>query len=107
MLEGWIREELISPTKEVYGPLDRFVQEVRGSTALGKYTFRHGIASPEENKRDLYTLDFDFWEENVELDKALPLVSEFNKESFRFFLWAIGPKVRERLGRIIPPREEK
>lgn len=102
ILEGWIREELISPTKDVYGPLDRFVQEVRGATASGKYTFRHGIAGADENKRDLYAIDFDFWEENVELDRVLPIVSEFNKESFRFFLWAIGPKVKERLGRIIP-----
>lgn len=98
MLEGWIREELIAPTKDVYGPLERFIQEVRGLTSSGKYTFRHGIAGMEENKRDLYTIDFDFYKENVEFDNALPIVSEFNKESFRFFLWAIGPKVKERLG---------
>jgi uncharacterized protein (TIGR04255 family) len=101
-LEGWIREELIAPTKDVYGPLERFIQEVRGQTSSGKYTFRHGIPGVEENKRDLYTIDFDFHKENVEFDKVLPLVSEFNKESFRFFLWAIGPKIKERLGRNIP-----
>jgi uncharacterized protein (TIGR04255 family) len=106
-LDGWIREELISATKNIYGPLDRFVQEVRGLTPIGKYTFRHGIASPEEDKRNLYTIDFDFWEENVELDRVMSLVSEFNHQSLRFFLWVIGPKVKERLGRTIPDRERK
>ena len=106
-LDGWIRDELISPTRDVYGPLDRFVQEVRGLTAFGKYTFRHGIASPEEDKRNIYTIDFDFYDENVELDKVLAAVSDFNRESFRFFFWAIGPKTRERLGRNIPDRERK
>jgi uncharacterized protein (TIGR04255 family) len=75
---------------------------VRGQTSSGKYTFRHGIPGVEENKRDLYIIDFDFHKENVEFDKVLPLVSEFNKESFRFFVWAIGPKIKERLGRNIP-----
>jgi uncharacterized protein (TIGR04255 family) len=105
--EGWIRDELISATKNVYGPLDRFVQEVRGLTPFGKYTFRHGIAGPEEDKRNLYTIDFDFYEENVELDRVMSLVSEFNHQSLKFFLWVIGPKVKERLGRTIPHRERK
>ena len=106
-LEGWIREELIPPIKDVYGPLERFIQEVRGITSSGKYTFRHGIVGPEEDKRDLYTIDFDFYKENVEFDNILTIVSEFNKESFRFFLWAIGPKVKERLGRKSPERDPK
>ena len=106
-LDGWIREELISPIRDVYGPLDRFVQEVRGLTSSGKYTFRHGIANPEEEKRNLYTIDFDFYEDNVELDRALPMVSKFNLESLKFFLWVIGPKAKERLGRTIPNREQK
>jgi len=37
----------------------------------------------------------------------MPLISEFNKESFRFFSWVIGPKVKERLGKIIPKKEQK
>lgn len=60
-LQGWIRDDLIAPIlKGVYGPVDRFLQEVRGTTRSGKYTFRHGIAGLEEDKRNLYTVDFDF-----------------------------------------------
>lgn len=107
-LDGWIREELIAPVVEgIYGPVDRFLQEVRGTTKSGKYTFRHGIAGLDEDKPDRYTIDFDFFKENVEFDAVLQLVSEFNKESFRFFLWAIGPKAKERMGKIIPEKEKK
>jgi uncharacterized protein (TIGR04255 family) len=104
-VEGWIREELVAPVIEgVYGSVDRYLQEVRGKTSSGKYTFRHGIAGLQENKRDLYTIDFDFYKENVEIDAVLPMVSQFNHESFEFFLWAIGPKVRERMGKSIPEK---
>ena len=107
-VQGWIRDDLIAPIVEgVYGPVDRFLQEVRGTAGSGKYTFRHGIAGLEEDKRNLYTVDFDFYNENVEVDAVLPMVSEFNEESFRFFLWVIGPKVKERLGRTIPEKGQK
>jgi len=85
-LDGWIREELIEPlVNGVYGTVDRFAQEVRGVTKNGKYSFRHGILGIEAHRRDLYTIDFDFYNENVEVNAVLPLISEFNKESFRFF----------------------
>jgi len=107
-IEGWIRDELIAPVvRGVYGAIDRFLQEVRGKTTSDKYTFRHGIAGLDEDKRDLYTIDFDFYNENVEIDAVLPMVSEFNHESFQFFLWAIGPKVRERMGKSIPEKGQK
>lgn len=107
-IDGWIRDDLVTPLVEgVYGTVDRFIQEVRGITKLGKFTFRHGIAGVEENKPALYTIDFDFYNENVEAESALSLISDFNKESFRFFLWVIGPKVKERLGRLIPNKGQK
>ena len=107
-LEGWVNHELIAPVVEgVYGPTERFLQEVRGTTQSGKYTFRHGIEGVDESKRDFYVIDFDFWNENVEVDEVVPMVTEFNRESFRFFLWAIGPKAKERMGRIIPERDQK
>ncbi len=107
-LDGWIREELIAPlVTGVYGTVDRFAQEVRGVTKNGKYSFRHGIVGLEPDKGDLYTIDFDFYNENVEANIVLALISEYNKESFRFFSWVIGPKVKERLGKTIPKRGEK
>jgi uncharacterized protein (TIGR04255 family) len=99
-VEGWIKDDLVNPLAEgVYGTVDRFFQEVRGTTKFGKYTFRHGIAGVEPNKPALYTVDFDFYSESVEAEAVLSLVSDFNRESFRFFLWVIGPKVKERLGK--------
>lgn len=107
-LDGWIREELIEPlVNGVYGTVDRFAQEVRGVTKNGKYSFRHGILGIEADRRDLYTIDFDFYNENVEVSAVLPLISEFNKESFRFFSWVIGPKVKERLGKTVQTRGHK
>jgi uncharacterized protein (TIGR04255 family) len=94
-LDGWIREELIAPlVKGVYGAVDRFAQEIRGVTKSGKYSFCHGIVGLEADKSDLYTIDFDFYNENVEANSVMPLISEFNKESFRFFSWVIDPKVK-------------
>lgn len=107
-IDGWIRAELVGPLVQgVYGTVDRFIQEVRGKTKSGKYTFRHGIAGVAENKANLYSIDFDFYNENVEAEFVLPLISEFNQESFRFFLWVIGPKVKERLGKLIPEKGQK
>jgi uncharacterized protein (TIGR04255 family) len=99
-IEGWVRDDLVKPlVTGVYGTVDRFIQEVRGSTRFGKFTFRHGIAGIEPEKPSLYTIDFDFYHESIEADAVLALISDFNRESFSFFLWAIGPKVKERLGK--------
>ncbi len=96
---GWINDDLIAPIVHgIYGTVDRYVQEVRGSMATGKFTFRHGIAGLEKGKEDIYLVDFDFFNENVQAGDVIPMVREFNKEAFRFFQWAIGPKAKERLG---------
>ena len=47
----------------------------------------------------LYTIDFDFFDENVPFESVLPKVTAFNQESFRFFSWTIGPQTRALLGR--------
>jgi uncharacterized protein (TIGR04255 family) len=64
----------------------------------GKFTFRHGITTIEKGKEPTYRLDFDFYEENVQADRAIDLVTGFNKEAFKFFQWALGDKAKERLG---------
>jgi uncharacterized protein (TIGR04255 family) len=107
-VDGWIRDDLIAPLAAgIYGTVDRFIQEVRGVTKTGKYTFRHGIPGLPPDKHDLYTIDFDFYNENVEAETVLSLVSDFNKESFRFFLWVIGAKGRDRLGKLIPEKGQE
>jgi uncharacterized protein (TIGR04255 family) len=102
-ISGWINDHLIAPLAQgTYGTVERFIQEVRGYASTGPYTFKHGIVGRNASDRQVYTLDFDFYQENVKFDDVLALVSEFNKMSFRFFCWAIGPKARGRLGQESP-----
>lgn len=99
-LSGWLRDDLVAPLIQgVYGSVERFLQEVRGFTEVGRYTFKHGIVQASQDKPDLYTLDFDFYEENIPYDSVRSLVSQFNQQNFRFFRWAIGPKALDRLGK--------
>jgi uncharacterized protein (TIGR04255 family) len=96
---GWINDDLIAPiVNGIYGTIDRYVQEVRGSMEGGRFTFRHGIAGLEQGKENTYMVDFDFFNENVQAEDVMPMVADFNREAFRFFQWAIGPKAKERLG---------
>jgi uncharacterized protein (TIGR04255 family) len=98
-LSGWISDALVSPLAEgIYGTVERFFQEVRGFAETGRYTLRHGMVRADQAERQVYTLDFDFYEEDVQFESVLPMISEFNKQSFRFFMWVIGPKARDRLG---------
>jgi len=95
-----IRPELVAPLMAgTYGNVTRFFQEVRGSTATGRYSFRHGFPGIEQAEKKLYTIDFDFFDENVPFDSVLSKVTDFNRESFRFFSWVIGPKTKALLGK--------
>ena len=99
-LSGWIGDALVAPlTRGVYGTVERFLQEVRGFTDVGRYTFKHGIRDSAKTEPQVYYLDFDFYEENVQFESAHSLVTQFNYQSFRFFRWVIGPKALERLGK--------
>ncbi len=102
-ISGWVNDQLIAPLAQgVYGTIERSIQEVRGYASTGPYTFRHGIVGRSASGHQVYTLDFDFYEENVKFGDVPTLVSQFNKINFRFFCWAIGPKAREHLGHESP-----
>lgn len=103
---NWIRPELVAPLMEgTYGKVSRCFQEVRGLTKTGQYSFRHGFPALEKVERMLYTIDFDFFDENVPFDFVLSKVTDFNRESFRFFSWAIQFKTRELMGRETAAKE--
>jgi uncharacterized protein (TIGR04255 family) len=105
-LGDWIRPELVAPLiAGTYGKISRFFQEVRGSTTTGQYSFRHGFPRVEKAEGMLYTLDFDFFDENVPFDSVLSKVTDFNRESFRFFCWTIAPKTRQLMGRETVTKE--
>jgi uncharacterized protein (TIGR04255 family) len=98
-LSGWIRDDLVlALTAGVFGDVERYLQEVRGSTTVGNYTFKHGM---KDDNPDTYFLDFDFYEVNVPSDSVISLVRDFNRESFRFFHWTLGHKSLKRLGNNI------
>ena len=99
-LGDWIRPELVAPLiAGTYGKVRRFFQEVRGATNTGLYSFRHGFPDVEKAEKMLYTIDFDFYDENMPFDSVLGKTTEFNRESFRFFSWAIGPAARKLMGK--------
>ena len=99
-LGEWVRAELAAPLMAgTYGKVSRFFQEVRGSTQSGLYSFRHGFPTVEKADKMLYTIDFDFFDENVPFDSVISKITDFNRESFRFFSWTIGPKAKESLGK--------
>lgn len=91
----WINPDLATALANgVFGTASHFLTEVRGSTDVGRYSFRHGI----KEKEDKYTLDFDFFEENVKFDETLELLKRFNALNFAFFHYCLGPRAFEYLG---------
>ena len=104
-LSGWVRKSLVESLADgTYGDVELFQQQVRGIARRGKYTFRHGIGEfkgPPEDGHE-YTLDFDFYAENVPFDSLQELLNDLHSECFAFFCWAIGEEARTVLGRSTP-----
>lgn len=71
--------------------MNHFWQEVRGDAQVGNYTFRHGY-NPEPKDPPEYVLDFDFYQENVEVEAVSEMVSGWNVECYSFFHWAVADK---------------
>ena len=91
-LERWVNPDLVGPlVSGAYGQVSKFVQEVRGTAMrAGQYSFRHGIPGDPEAPAS-YVLDFDFFEENIEFNQLIPLITEFRRDAFDLFAWAAGP----------------
>lgn len=97
-VEGWVNSALVKPlTDGVFGTVDQALHEIRGRTATGKYSFRHGIP-PRTQGPGEYLLDFDLYEEGVEDSRVLDLVKGLHVEAFAFFSWALGEKALKQLG---------
>ena len=107
-IAGWITDLLVAPlAQNIYGSPEHFLQEVRGFTEIGGYTFKHGLKNSDQEKHQVYYLDFDFYEENVSFESVPSMVTQFNLLSFRFFRWVIGPKALNLLGKATDkPRSE-
>lgn len=82
----------------VFGEVSHYVQEVQGKLSRGNYLFRHGLPSGEAGRDRLeYMIDFDFFDEAIEIAEVIPRLREFNDHAFSFFMWALGEKTRAQL----------
>jgi uncharacterized protein (TIGR04255 family) len=104
-LEGWINKNLATALLDgTYGSVKEFWQTIRGDTASGGYTLRHGLqdtAPPQpgaQRGQMSYVLDMDFYREDVEEADVGGLLRSLHNEAFSLFAWAIGDKAREHMG---------
>ncbi len=103
---GLLNPDLVAPIlKNVYGTVREYYQRVNGYTEYGLFNFRHGI-KPNDTPNQDYFLDFDYFEEGVEIEEALDLVKKFHESNFKFFHWTLGKNALLKLGRAIPKLEK-
>lgn len=105
-IEGWIRPELIQPlTGGTLGTVKALAATIHGYMENGQYSFRHGFKEPDETEKtsgQYYTLDFDYFSENVEAEMVEDLIKQFNKKNFAFFSWCLGSEALRTLGKGTP-----
>lgn len=103
---GWVRPELLSPFSTIpLGVPKNYGCIVTGDTENGKYTIRHGVKKDNDIKTQevpQYTLDFDYYCENVEAAAVDARLKEFNKTNFALFSWCLGDKAKKLLGAAKP-----
>lgn len=89
----WINPELTNQLiNGKLGKPESYWQEIVGNTFCGKYIFRHGI---KNNNHNDYILDFDFYDENVELKDIGQKIRDLHDESIKLFFWSLGKKSLE------------
>lgn len=100
----WISETLLAPFhNDVLGTLSNYRSELAGSLRNGKYTMRYGMGEQDATvtakpSKIEFTLDFDFYCENMKAVAVQDRLKEFNRTNFLLFSWCLGPKARAVLG---------
>ncbi len=103
-MSGIINEELVSMLpRPQFGLIDKYVNEIRGSTKAGGYTFKHGWDASEQ-LNNKYILDFDYYDLDVQYDKVLAKVISFHEINFDFFKWCLGKETIKLLGKTTKKR---
>ena len=103
-LSEWVNPSLCAPLSEgVYGTVVEFWQVIRGTSAVGKYSFRHGFPP---NAEESYLIDIDSYHDaDVTTVESVPdLVERLHDVAFALFSWSIGPRAREHMQ--LRPRHE-
>lgn len=97
--EDWIAPQLIRPViDEVLGYTQSYASSIQGYLEDGSYSFRHGFKRDNPDSPLRYTLDFDYYEEGVEIGEVERLLKSFNEKNFSFFSWCLGEKAKAYLG---------
>jgi uncharacterized protein (TIGR04255 family) len=95
----WINPALVGPLAAgTYGSVHEYWQRVQGPTAVGGYTFHHGVQVVPGAPAREYLLDFDFFKEDVPVAETLDVVRKLHQLEFSMFRWSLGPKAEEFLG---------
>ncbi|MCG7898944.1 MAG: TIGR04255 family protein [Candidatus Thiodiazotropha weberae] len=99
-VDEWVNPKLIAPILNgELGTLSKYISEIHGSFTDGKYIFRHGLDSDQQDKTKIkYVLDFDYYSEGVDYTQTIELLTKFNVQNFSFFKWALGKKAEKALG---------
>jgi uncharacterized protein (TIGR04255 family) len=102
-LASWINPALVGPLANgVYGTVSEHSARVVGSTERGGFTMQHGLAPDRESKSPAYSLDFDFFAEDVPFADALIVVQSLHDDEFKLFRWGLGPAALQYLGTSRP-----
>jgi uncharacterized protein (TIGR04255 family) len=99
----WISKDLLAPLRnDVLGTLSNYRCVLAGSLKNGSYTLRHGVGGDEAaaatGPKLEYTLDFDYYCENLKAAAVPDRLKEFNRTNFAFFSWCLGAKAKAVLG---------
>ena len=97
-IHQWIRPELSGVVSlPELGQLRECFQRLSGPTDTGGFLLQHGLGVNTSTHKNEYILDFDFFQENVEVKDTAELVRAMHKQEFDLFWWALGPKAQEAL----------
>lgn len=96
--DGWVNPALAGTlVSGPFGEVSAFWQQAQGPAERGWFSFRHGLPEAEGPKRE-YILDFDFYDENIDVAEAEAAINALHEQSYRFFCWAVGPKTIAAMG---------
>ena len=94
-MADWVNPSLTADlAKGTFGDVAEYGQQVRGFTPEGGYFFQHGIAVGEAAKRG-YSLDYDFYAEEIDVSRALRTVRSLHDQQGQLFAWSLGPAARQ------------
>jgi uncharacterized protein (TIGR04255 family) len=95
---NWINQDLVKPVaSSEIGTVNNMRNEFSGPLECGgNYIFRYGLSPTEEGERK-FVMDWDYSQEDIEVDECMNLLNKFHDVHYPFFWWSLGEKAREAL----------